>query len=171
MAVRVLGNQDVAPSKGKKKRAIPETKPNIREFFKENPEQENNPYPVVRGKLTDSGWLLIETTEWIGFLHGGSKIATNLLDEILPGLNNKEGFRLVAIPAKGNKFGFVLGVDDEIKSWYAYDTENDSFIISSDKQVAEGKQEQLTLDMFTATKSKSRMSGQPATSETEEKPK
>lgn len=153
MAVRILDNQETQKPKSKRTKASRQReKLNIREFVKEHPDAYNSAYAVIKGKVTDSGWLIIETTAWVGFIHAGSSVAENLIDNILPGLNGTRANTLVAIPNKANKYGFVLGVDDETLHWYTFDSEDESFSLSETKDKTEGKQPTLTLDMFTATK-------------------
>ena len=160
MAITILNNQEVNKPKSKKsKTSRQREKLNIREFTKEHPDCYGVGYPVIKGKVTDSGWLIIETTEWVGFIHAGSSVAENLIDEILPGLHGTKANTLVGIPNKANKYGFVLGVDDESQHWYNFDSEDESFSLSENKDKSEGKQQQLTLNMFTATKSTLDISG------------
>lgn len=154
MAITVLSNQETKKPKSKANKATRQKeKPNIREFVKECPDSFGVGYPVLKGRVTESGWLIIETTDWIGFIHAGSSVAENLIDEILPGLNGTRANGLVAIPNKGNKYGFVLGVDDELLKWYVFDADEESFTLSEHQDKSEGKQQPLTLNMFTATKS------------------
>jgi len=161
MAIRILDNQETQKPKSKRTKASRQReKPNIREFVKEFPDAYNSAYAVTKGKVTDSGWLIIETTAWVGFIHAGSSIAENLIDNILPSLNGTKANTLVAMPNKANKYGFVLGVDDETTHWYTFDSEDESFFLSETKDKTEGKQQALTLDMFTATKLPSDTSGE-----------
>lgn len=160
MAVTILNNQETKKPKTKGSKAPRQKeKLNIREFVKDNPDAYNSAYQVLKGRVTESGWLIIETTAWVGFIHAGSSVAENLIDEILPNLNGTKANTLVAIPNKANKYGFVLGVDDETEHWYTFDAEDESFSLSETKDKTEGKQQLLTLNMFTATKSQSDTSG------------
>lgn len=160
MAITILDNQETKKPKTKRNKSSRQReKLNIREFVKENPDCYGTFFPITKGKVTDSGWLIIETTDWVGFIHAGSSVAENLIDQILPGLNGTKANLLVAIPNKANKYGFVLGVDDSQQQWYTFDADDESFTISETRDKSEGKQQQLTLNMFTATKSQSDTSG------------
>lgn len=160
MAVKILDNQETQKPKTKRtKSSRQKEKLNIREFVKEHPDSFGESFPITKGKVTDSGWLIIETNDWVGFIHAGSSVAENLIDQILPGLNGTKANSLVAIPNKANKYGFVLGVDDDVQRWYTFDSDDESFTISETQDKSEGKQQQLTLNMFTATKSQSDTSG------------
>lgn len=161
MAITLLDNQEPKKrTKTKTKSTRQKEKPNIREYLSEHTLSGNESFPIIKGKVTQSGWLLIETEEWIGFIHSGSSVAENLLDNILPKLNGTKAFSLVAIPSKANKYGFVIGIENELEVYYSFDVEDESFILSEHEITEEGKQVQLTLDMFIATKSASPTSGE-----------
>lgn len=159
MTIQILGGQEPPKKTRRNKFTRQREKLNIREFIKESPTRIQEAFPVERGKVSENGWLIIETTEWVGFIHAGSSVATNLLDDLLPKLTGTKANILVAIPSKTNKYGFVLGVDDRIQRFYSFDSDDESFTIGEQK-LLEGKQPTLTLNMFTATKSDSPIIGE-----------
>lgn len=122
MTIKSLPGQE--PEKAKKgTRQAEEEKPIIREFLKRTNTADGVAFPVQKAKLTQNGWLLIETDEWIGFINGKAAVSLALIDEIAPNLHNQQANCLVAVVSKKNKFGFVLGIDDEQKRWYCWDSE------------------------------------------------
>lgn len=117
MAVKKLPGQETKPET-KKERSYQEDKPNIREYIKANSPKDGTEFAVEKCKLTDSGWLIIETTDWVGFIHGKATVAKTLMEEIAPAIHGTEANQLLAIISKKTKFGFVLATEDEVKRWY-----------------------------------------------------
>ena len=153
MAVKLLGKQETTKQQPKtKSRNIPKQKPPLKEYKASCKDWSDKVFNVVQGKLTNSGWLLIETSEWVGFIHGASSVVTNLLDEVLPELDGKQGYQLVAIISSSAKCGFVLGVDDENTCWYSLDTDSNSFECSLSDPGNAKKQDALVASMFTIMK-------------------
>jgi len=152
MTIQILGGQEPPKKTRRNKSTRQREKLNIREFIKENPSRIQEAFPIERGKVSENGWLILETSEWVGFIHAGSSVATNLLDELLPKLAGTKANSLVAIPSKTNKYGFILGVDDSNQKYYTFDADEESFTVG-EQILLEGKQPTLTLNMFTATKS------------------
>lgn len=122
MAIKKLPGQDPKPE-SKKVTDQSEDKPNIREYLKLHKDKDGTSYPVEKVKLTVSGWLIVETNAWVGFIHGKAAVAVALMSEIAPALHGIQGNQLVALIAKKNKFAFVLATDDEQKRWYSFDAE------------------------------------------------
>lgn len=122
MTVKILPGQESKKDSKKVKDENPD-KPNIREYCNVEKVKDGVEFVVEKAKLTNSGWLIIETEDWVGFIHGKSPVAKNLMEIIAPGTHNKEGAAIVAVRSKRNKYGFVLGVDSDIKRWYFHDTE------------------------------------------------
>lgn len=117
MAVKKLPGQESEPSK-KKKSNEGEDKLNIREYIKLESPKDGTEFEVEKCKLTSSGWLIIETTDWVGFIHGKAAVAKTLMEEIAPALHGTEANQLLAIISKKSKFGFVLATEDTVKRWY-----------------------------------------------------
>lgn len=162
MTIKSLPGQEPKESK-KSSRGEQEDKPVIREFIKRTGVSDGTAYPVIKAKLTMNGWLLIETTEWVGFINGKATVAITLLSEIAPSLHNQEANMLVAVISKKNKFGFVLGIDDESKRWYTWDGE--AYCLTIDEEQNEDfllPTGVLTLEDFIGTASSSlKDAGQP----------
>lgn len=133
MAIKKLPGQDPKP-KTKESADQEEDKPNIREFFKSNTVKDGTPFAVLKCKWTQSGWLLVETTHWIGFINSKTAVAKTLLTEIAPALHGQQGNQLIALVAKKSKFGFVLATDDEVKRWYDFNTESSLLEITEEQQ-------------------------------------
>lgn len=155
MTIKSLPGQE--PEKSKKaQRGETDEKPLIREFIKRTGIADGTAYPVEKAKLTMNGWLLIETTEWVGFINGKAAVSLALVDDIAPNLHNQEANCLVAVISKKNKFGFVLGLDDEQKRWYHWDAESMALTISEEQDqsflLPSGI---LTLEDFLGTQSSS----------------
>lgn len=132
MAFKKLPGQEPKPE-AKKAKAEVEDKANIREFVKTHGIKDGTPFAVERAKLTMSGWLIIETTHWVGFIHGKAIVAKALMEEIAPALHGQQGNQLIALVAKKSKFGFVLATDDEVKRWYDFNAENNLLEISEEQ--------------------------------------
>lgn len=163
MTIKALPGQEPKESK-KSSRGEQEDKPVIREFIKRTGEADGTAYPVIKAKLTMNGWLLIETEEWVGFINGKAAVALALINEIAPSLHNQQANMLVAVISKKNKFGFVLGIDDEAKRWYTWDAE--AFCLTIDEEQNQSfllPTGVLTLEDFLGTPSTSNIGiGQPS---------
>lgn len=133
MAVKKLPGQEPKPS-SKKVTDESVDKPNIREYFKSNSVKDGTPFPVEKCKLTLSGWLIVETDEWVGFIHGKAPVSKVLMTEIAPALHGQQGNQLIALVAKKSKFGFVLATDDEVKRWYDFNPESNLLEITEEQQ-------------------------------------
>jgi len=132
MAIKKLAGQDAKP-KSEKTVAQAEDKQNVREFIKAHSVKDGTPFAVEKAKLTMSGWLIIETTHWVGFIHGKAAVAIALMTEIAPALHGQQGNQLIALVAKKSKFGFVLATDDEVKRWYDFNSESNLLEISEEQ--------------------------------------
>lgn len=119
MALKKLAGQETKAD-SKKEKAQNEDKPNVRDYIKAEAPKDGDVFVVEKCKLTDSGWLIIETTEWVGFIHGKAAVAKSLMNEIAPALHGTEANQLVALIHKKSKFGFVLATEDTVKWWYHY---------------------------------------------------
>lgn len=133
MAIKKLPGQEPKPA-SKKESDEPKDKPNIREYFKAHSVKDGTPFPVEKCKLTTSGWLIVETDEWVGFIHGKAPVAKVLMGEIAPALHGQQGNQLIALVAKKSKFGFALATDDEVKRWYDFNTESNLLEITEEQQ-------------------------------------
>lgn len=155
MTIKSLPGQESDKNK-KGSKNTGEDKPLIREYLKRTDTTDGVAFPVQKAKLTMNGWLLIETNEWVGFINGKAAVSIALIDEIAPNLHNKEANCLVAVVSKKNKFGFVLGLDDEQKRWYHWDSEAVCLTISEEQDqsflLPNGI---LTLEDFLGTQSSS----------------
>jgi hypothetical protein len=155
MTIKSLPGQE--PEKAKKaSRGSDEEKPLIREFIKRTETADGTAFAVQKAKLTMNGWLLIETDSWVGFINGKATVSLALIDDIAPNLHNQQANCLVAVISKKNKFGFVLGLDDEQKRWYTWDSEAVCLTISEEQDqsflLPTGT---LTLEDFLGTQSSS----------------
>lgn len=155
MTIKSLPGQE--PEKAKKaSKSTDEEKPLIREFLKRTETPDGTAFPVQKAKLTMNGWLLIETDSWVGFINGKATVSLALIDDIAPNLHNQQANCLVAVVSKKNKFGFVLGLDDEQKRWYHWDSEAVCLTISEEQDqsflLPSGT---LTLEDFLGTPSSS----------------
>lgn len=155
MTIKSLPGQEPKESK-KAQRGESDEKPIIREFIKQTSATDGLAFPVQKAKLTMNGWLLIETTEWVGFINGKAAVSLALINEIAPNLHNQQANCLVAVISKKNKFGFVLGLDDAEKRWYHWDSEAVCLTISEEQDqsflLPSGT---LTLEDFLGTQSSS----------------
>lgn len=133
MAVRKLPGQDPKPEKEKKNPDY-QDKPKVQDYYKQNSTKDGETFGVQKVKLTDSGWLVVETEDWVGFVHGKSELAKHVMDVIAPNAHNKQGNQLVAIAAKKTKNKFVLGLEDEVKMWYYFDSERKLLEMSVEKE-------------------------------------
>lgn len=161
MTIKSLPGQEQKEPK-KSSREAEQDKPLIREFLKKTDTPDGTAFPVQKAKLTMNGWLLIETDNWVGFINGKAAVSLALIDDIAPNLHNQQANCLVAVISKKNKFGFVLGLDDEQKRWYHWDSETVCLTISEEQDqsflLPSGT---LTLEDFLGTQSSSsRLAGQ-----------
>jgi hypothetical protein len=132
MTIKLIPGQEPEKSK-KSERNADDEKPIIREYIKRNNCSDAETFIVEKVKLTMNGWLLVETTEWVGFINGKAAVALALINDIAPNLHNKQANALVALIAKKNKFGFVLATDDAQKLWYCWDAENFTLTASEEQ--------------------------------------
>lgn len=132
MAIKKLPGQEPKPETKKNKSEV-EDKLNIREYFKTMNPKDGTSFAVEKCKLTESGWLIVETTDWVGFIHGKAVVAKALMNDIAPALHNQQGNQLIALVAKKSKFGFVLATNDEIKRWYNFDIEKSLLEITEEQ--------------------------------------
>lgn len=132
MTIKSLPGQELEKSK-KSSREPEEEKPLIREYLKRTETPDGTPFPVQKAKLTMNGWLLIETDSWVGFINGKATVSLALIDDIAPNLHNQQANCLMAVVSKKNKFGFVLGLDDEQKRWYHWDSEAVCLTVSEEQ--------------------------------------
>lgn len=133
MAVKVLPGQEAKESKKASKKDA-EDKLNIREYIKALGAKAGEAFVVKKAKLTQSGWLLVETTDWVGFIHGKAEVATNLMENIAPKLHNQQGNALMAVINPKNKYAFVLGTEDKLKLWYYFDSETQTLEAFEEQQ-------------------------------------
>ena len=132
MPTKILPGQEPKKDPKKSKEENPD-KPNVREYCNENKTKDGEEFTIEKCKLTQSGWLIVETEEWVGFIHAKSAVAKNLMETIAPGTHNKKGFAIVAVRSKRNKYGFVLGVNNEIERWYFHDTEANTLELTEEE--------------------------------------
>ena len=135
MAVKKLPGQEPKPE-AKEKSKDYQDKPKVQDYYKQNATKDGETFPVEKVKLTDSGWLVVETEQWVGFVHGNSELAKHVMNVIAPMAHNKQGNQLVAIAAKKHKNKFVLGLEDEVKMWYYFDQERKFLELSIEKEEA-----------------------------------
>lgn len=149
MAISILGSQGKPIKSSDSEDMIPL----VREYGKKNPEIYSETHNIIRGKLSSSReWCILECANYSVLLKSNCQAVEDLYNNILPHVNGKRANALVSMPVKKNKFGAVIGVDDEQSFWYSYDTENMSFELTEDKPVGgQKKQEGLTLSMFLDT--------------------
>lgn len=117
MTINLIPGQDSSNSK-KQSKSLREEKPLVREYIKTSDCKDGTLFVVEKCKLTMNGWLLIETTDWVGFINGKAAVAITLMEELAPKLHGEFANALVAVIHKKSKFGFVLGTNDEQKLWY-----------------------------------------------------
>lgn len=122
MAVKKLPGQEPKPEAKKETKDYAD-KPKVQDYFRENSTKDGESFVVEKVKQTDSGWVIVETSEWVGFINGKTELAKHLMLVIAPMAHNKQGNQLVAIAAKKTKNKFVLGLEDEAKMWYYFDQE------------------------------------------------
>jgi len=132
MAVKKLPGQEPKKETSEKSDGYVE-KPKVQDYYKMNSTKDGESFVVEKIKKTDSGWVIIETEEWVGFVHGKSELAKHLIDVLAPTAHNKQGHQLVAIAAKKQKNKFVLGLEDEVRMWYHFDAERKLLEISIEK--------------------------------------
>lgn len=133
MAVKKLPGQE-PKAETKKAKAEDQEKLNVREYYKAENTKDGEAFGVVKVKLTMSGWLIVETEEWVGFIHGKAAVSVNLINTLAPQLHGKQANQLVAIAAKKSKFGFVLGLEDEVKRWYSFNPEANLLEITEEQE-------------------------------------
>lgn len=132
MTIKQIPGQE--PEKSKKTTKEPEDeKPLVREFIRLKEIPDGTSFPVQKVKLTQNGWLLVETTMWVGFISGKATVSLALINDIAPNLHNQEANCLMAVISKKNKWGFVLGLDDDYKRWYHWDTETVCLTIAEEQ--------------------------------------
>lgn len=124
MTINLLSGQETSDPKKKSKKSN-EEKPLIREYIKQTDCKDGTAFIVEKCKMTMNGWLLVETTNWVGFISGKMAVATTLMQELAPKLHGESANALVAVVHKKSKFGFVLGTDDEQKLWYHHTPDSD----------------------------------------------
>lgn len=132
MAVKKLSGQDEQP-KAKKTKSENEDKLNVREYIKLHNCADGTISGVLKCKLTMSGWLIVETEDWVGFIHGKAAVSISLMEEIAPALHGKEGNQLIALISKKSKFGFILATEDTVKRWYNFNQEANLLEITEEK--------------------------------------
>lgn len=135
MAVKKLPGQEPKPETKKKSEEY-QDKPKVQDYYKLNNTKDGETFAVEKVKLTDSGWLVVETEAWVGFIHGKSELARHVMETIAPMAHNKQGNLLVAVAAKKTKNKFVLGLEDEVKVWYYFDSERKLLELSVEKEEA-----------------------------------
>lgn len=134
MAVKVIGNSAQTEAKRKRNRATSsEMKPLAKEYIDKNPTEEGVAYPIYSGKVTAKGFLLMECEKFAVLFPAGIEIASVLLDDILPKLNNKKGNQLVAILSRANRFGADIGTEDSIQVYYCFNEAEETFFTSKEK--------------------------------------
>lgn len=133
MAIKKIPGQEPKAATKKSADDSPD-KPNIREYFKNNTVKDGTPFAVEKCKLTVSGWLIVETEDWVGFIHGKAPVSKILMSEIAPALHGQQGNQLIALVAKKSKFGFVLATDDEVKRWYDFNPESNLLEVTEEQQ-------------------------------------
>lgn len=133
MAVKKLPGQE-PKSETKKEAQNYQDKPKVQDYYKENQTKDGETFIVEKVKKTDSGWLVVETNEWVGFINAKTELAKHVMDVIAPIAHNKQGNQLVAIAAKKTKNKFVLGLEDDVKMWYYFDQERNLLEITIEKE-------------------------------------
>ena len=139
------------PKKIKKVRAKDSgMKPLAKYYLDENPDQEGKSFFVFQARVTPKGFLLLICKEFSLMYPAGMEEASTMLDEIFPKLHGKQGNRLVVILSRQNRFGGIVGTDDEHKCYYSYDEENEVLLTSSEpiKKEENKEQKKLSLDDF-----------------------
>lgn len=124
-------------------------KPLANQYVKDNMGENGKEFLILSGKLTEKGFLLMQCKEFAILLPGGTEVATTILDDILPQLNQKKANRLVAILNVSNRFGADIGVTDEHQAYYVVDIEEETFFLSEEKP-SKGKEKpkKLSIDQF-----------------------
>jgi hypothetical protein len=150
MATKVIGGQEPIKPKSKRLRANDATlKPLAKVYVDSHPEKDGQEYPIYSGKVTQKGFLLLDCGSFTVLFPAGIEIATTLLDDILPALNNKKGNQLVAILNRANRFGAVIGTSDESQIYYCFDAEEEVFFTSKEKpSKSNAETKKLTLEDF-----------------------
>src|SRR5688500_10421110 len=110
MAVKKLPGQEPKPE-AKKESKDYQDKPKVQDYYKSNSTKDGETFAVEKIKGTDSGWLVVETESWVGFINGKTELAKYILNVLAPALHAKQGLQLVAIAAKKQKNKFVLGLE------------------------------------------------------------
>ena len=135
MAVKKLPGQE-EKTKTEKTKDEDVEKPNINDFIRTEKPADGTAFVIEKCKLTLSGWLIVETTDWVGFIHAKTAVVKTLMQEIAPAGHGKQGNQLVALIGKKSKFKFVLATDDEIKMWYSFDPEANLLTMSVEQDEA-----------------------------------
>lgn len=133
MGIKKLPGQE-PKAEAKKKTVEDPDKPKVQDYYKANATKDGETFAVEKVKLTDSGWMIVETDSWVGFVHGKTELCKHVMEVIAPFAHNKQGNQLVAIAAKKHKNKFVLGLEDEIKMWYYFDQERNLLELSVEKE-------------------------------------
>lgn len=141
MALKKVAGEDNKPKQPKKFAEDTAMKPLVRNYLKENPEQEGKGFSVLAGRLTTNGWFLIETKEFVLLIPGGCKVAVNLFENIFPSLHNKEKKQLQVVPDKSDKYGGYLAIEDTLKTTYFWDSEDYILHVGRLPQEKEAKKE------------------------------
>lgn len=151
MATKLIGGQSPTPEKKKRTPRASDAamKPLAKVFLDSNPELDGKEYPIYSGRVTQKGFLLLDCREFTVLFPAGIEVATTLLDDILPKLNNKKANQLVAVLMRGNRFGAVIGTSDESQVYYCFDSEEETFFTTTEKPAKNGKTEKkLSLEDF-----------------------
>lgn len=122
MAVKKLPGQEIKPETKKESKGY-EDKPKVQDYYKQNQTKDGEAFAVEKIKLTESGWLIVETESWVGFINGKTSLAQYIINTLAPALHNKQGQQMVALASKKHKNKFVLGLEDEVRMWYYFDSE------------------------------------------------
>lgn len=133
MAVKKLPGQEPKPEAKTESKHF-QDKPKVQDYYKQNQTKDGDTFAVERVKMTDSGWLVVETEDWVGFINGKTELAKHVMTVIAPNSHNKQGNQLVAIAAKKTKNKFVLGLEDEVKMWYFFDSERQLLELTVEKE-------------------------------------
>lgn len=150
MATKILGKGEEPKPKGRKTRAKDaQMKPLANQYIKDHMDENGSEHFILSGKLTEKGYLLLQCKDFAILLPGGTEVATTLLDDILPNLQNKLANRLVAVLSSSNRFGANIGITDTEQAYYCVDLEEETFFLSTTKPSQEKtKPKKLSLDQF-----------------------
>lgn len=150
MATKIIGKPTESVTRTKKTRAKDaQMKPLANAYVKEHMDKNGTEHLIMSGKLTEKGFLLMQCKDFAILLPGGTEVATTILDDILPNLNQKKANRLVAVLNASNRFGADIGVTDDHQAYYCVDTEEETFFLSETKPaVSKEKPKKLSLEQF-----------------------